>query len=86
MDTDSWTETGSWMARVFSIALLIALIAGTSACGRKGPLEPHPAQPRTKATSDADSNAQRLVPGNDRKRTSAPIHVPDRPFILDPLL
>lgn len=74
------------MTKVFTIALLIALTAGLTACGRKGPLEPHPAQPGTKAAANADGQTQRLVLDNERKTASKPVLVPDRPFILDPLL
>ena len=74
------------MAKVFTIAILIAVTAGLTACGRKGPLEPHPAQPRTKAAADPDAKTQRLVLGNNRKTATTPIQVPDRPFILDALL
>ncbi|MDP4595193.1 MAG: lipoprotein [Beijerinckiaceae bacterium] len=69
------------------LVLASALCLALGACGRKGPLEPHPADPnRSKAKTGEGSGSQKLSPGNSRKTLSSPIIPPDRPFVMDALL
>ncbi len=76
---------------ILTIAVLsVALTLG--ACGRRGPLEPHPDAPPTqkaqqKAEDEADrQQAVRPALGGSRRTLSSPIQAPQKPFILDPLL
>ena len=75
----------------FRLALigLLAASLGLAACGRKGPLDPPPS---AAATPDKDEAADRPSirspfekPGDNAPR-AAGNQVPDKPFILDPLL
>lgn len=60
-----------------------------AACGRRGALEPppDPNAPKQQVQSDADDNAvvASPIPGGAKKRPKG-ITVPNRPFLLDPLL
>ena len=74
-----------------SVCVVIAasvLALGFSGCGRKGPLEPHPADVQSRKANDAGvaPTAPRRfsLGGRDKRRT--PVSAPDRPFILDALL
>ena len=60
------------MQKPLHIALALLVIAGLglSACGRKGPLEAPPSQPRADGAPPAETASGK----------------PDRPFILDGLL
>ena len=71
-----------------AFAVMSALALGLGACGRKGPLEPHPdAPPAPKAAEPAEAqSATRPSLGGSRRTLSSPIAPPAKPFILDPLL
>lgn len=76
-----------------ALLMLAALAIGLAACGRKGPLEPHPdAPPEQRARPQADAGAQgsqqssRPALGGSRRTLSTPIKPPDKPFVLDALL
>ncbi|MGE3246009.1 MAG: lipoprotein [Beijerinckiaceae bacterium] len=76
---------GTRRALAFGLTLALAFAAG--GCGRKGPLEPHPAEQRAAAPdANKDRKAQKFSIGSSRKTLSSPITPPDRPFILDSLL
>ncbi|MCB5177695.1 MULTISPECIES: LPS translocon maturation chaperone LptM [Microvirga] len=74
----------------------IALIAGLailslSACGRRGALEPppDPSAPQAQQTAGAAEAGQGTLPspvGTPRSRPNRGFTIPDKPFILDPLL
>ncbi|WP_230532829.1 LPS translocon maturation chaperone LptM [Microvirga roseola] len=71
-------------------AALVAglIVLGLAACGRRGALEPPPdaAAPQQAQT---EGTAQGILPspvGTPRAKASVGYTVPDRPFILDPLL
>lgn len=78
------------------ILLAATLAVGLGACGRRGPLEPHPdAPPEQRARQQVENEAERREgqqPGSrpglagSRRTLSSPIKTPDRPFILDSLL
>jgi predicted small lipoprotein YifL len=75
---------------IFRLALIGALAAslGLAACGRKGPLDPPPSAVSTTGKQEPANTA--LIrspfekPANDTP--GGPAEVPDKPFILDPLL
>ncbi len=76
-------------------AIAIAILSATlalGACGRRGPLEPHPdAPPSQKAQQKAEDENDRQQTtrptlGGSRRTLSSPIPPPQKPFILDPLL
>ena len=80
----------------FGRAMLVAGFLGLAltACGRRGPLEPPPnaknaidlPAEQTGATEDAVPNVTEVSPlGKAPKRNKA-IEIPEKPFILDPLL
>ena len=76
-----------WGPRLIAVSVAVVMFAGLAACGRKGPLEPHPAEKRAKAPAGAsDVGSKKLTIGSRRKTLSSPITVPDRPFVLDRLL
>ncbi|MBF9235700.1 LPS translocon maturation chaperone LptM [Microvirga alba] len=74
----------------------VALIAGLvilslSACGRRGALEPppDPSAPQTQQTVSEDETDESTLPspvGTPRKKINRSYKIPDKPFILDPLL
>jgi len=79
-------------ARAVLVAGLLALALG--ACGRRGPLEPPPnaknaidlPDQQTGAVENAVPNVTDASPlGRPPKRNKA-IEVPEKPFLLDPLL
>ena len=78
---------------LFCRAVLIAglLAPGLSACGRRGALEPPPdpstAQARQETASEGSGQATLPSPvGTPRSKPSRGYTIPDKPFILDPLL
>ncbi len=72
---------------MFAIGAILVLAASLSGCGRKGPLEPHPDEPKTGASSTVSTGGTRGIKlGGGKRTTSSPIKAPDRPFILDALL
>jgi predicted small lipoprotein YifL len=75
-------------AALFACIVTAALALG--ACGRRGPLEPHPdapAEQRAKPAAAEDSAASpRPVLAGSRRTLSSPIQPPKQPFILDSLL
>ena len=73
----------------------VALIAGLailslSACGRRGALEPppDPSAPQAQAAAQAPEGQGTLPSpvGTPRSRPDRGFTIPDKPFILDPLL
>ena len=78
--------SGSRRAAALAIAAMLAL--AVSACGRKGPLEPHPDDPAAVKSSDSNvpQSPGKFKLGTSKKTLSSPITPPDRPFILDSLL
>ncbi|WP_134495015.1 LPS translocon maturation chaperone LptM [Microvirga pakistanensis] len=74
----------------FTRAALVAglIVLGLSACGRRGALEPPPsgsaaAQPEQNATDQATLPSPVGTPRSNPRRGYT---IPDKPFILDPLL
>ena len=75
----------------FALLLVAAACLALGACGRRGPLEPHPDAPpeqRAKPAADGDSAGQppRAAIGGSRRTLSSPIPPPRREFILDKIL
>ena len=76
----------------FSRSILIAgaLVLGLSACGRRGALEPPPSAPAPRAQApEASAAANSTLPspvGTPRATARQGYTIPDKPFILDPLL
>ncbi len=75
----------------FRLALIGALAAslGLAACGRKGPLDPPPSAVSTTGKQEPGNTALMRSPfekPGDNAPASAGNQVPDKPFILDPLL
>ena len=76
----------------FPRAVLVAglLVLGLTACGRRGALEPPPdasAQAAETQTQVPASDATLPSPvGTPRSRPSQGYTIPNKPFILDPLL
>jgi predicted small lipoprotein YifL len=70
----------------------VALIAGLailslSACGRRGALEPPPDPAAQAATTTTEGQATLPSPvGTPRSQSNRGYTVPNKPFILDPLL
>ena len=70
----------------------IALIAGLailslSACGRRGAREPPPDRAALAATPQVEGQATLPSPvGTPRSKPNRGYTIPDKPFILDPLL
>jgi predicted small lipoprotein YifL len=70
----------------------VALIAGLailslSACGRRGALEPPPDPAAQAATTTMEGQATLPSPvGTPRSQSNRGYTVPNKPFILDPLL
>jgi predicted small lipoprotein YifL len=70
----------------------VALIAGLailslSACGRRGALEPPPDPTATAETTTIEGQGTLPSPvGTPRSRPNRGYTIPDKPFILDPLL
>ena len=74
-----------------ALLLTVAACLALGACGRRGPLEPHPDAPpeqRAKPAADGDAAAQTPRPsiGGSRRTLSSPIPPPRRDFILDKIL
>jgi predicted small lipoprotein YifL len=70
----------------------VALIAGLailslSACGRRGALEPPPDPSAQAATAQPEGQATLPSPvGTPRSKPNRGYTIPNKPFILDPLL
>ena len=84
--------SGGPTRRFLVIGAVLALGAGTSACGRRGPLEPPPgsAQAR-KAAEQAEAKSDNPLGGagggtGQSRRRPPPLERPKRDFVLDPLL
>jgi predicted small lipoprotein YifL len=74
------------------IALVAGLLVlGLSACGRRGGLEPppDPSAPQAQTQQD-DANSEATLPSPvgtpSRSRSNRGYTIPNKPFILDPLL
>ncbi|MEZ0172210.1 lipoprotein [Microvirga sp. TS319] len=75
------------LSRTALVAGLIVL--GLSACGRRGALEPPPNGSATAQPQQQDAEGQATLPspvGTPRSKPSRAYTVPNKPFILDPLL
>lgn len=73
------------LARVALVAG--ALVLSLSACGRRGALEPPPSAAAAQAQPEAVEQATLPSPvGTPRSKPSRGYTVPNKPFILDPLL
>ncbi|MEN5084080.1 lipoprotein [Bosea sp. TWI1241] len=80
----------------FGRALLMAGLLGLalSACGRRGPLEPPPdsktaidlPDKQTGATENVAPDPTSATPLGRPAKRNRPIEIPDKPFLLDPLL
>jgi len=70
-----------------ALAMTVVVTVAFTGCGRKGPLEPHPADPRRSSAPEMPASAGpgSLQPGPARQ-AAPPVIAPDRPFILDVLL
>lgn len=84
------SDTPFCTRRLVLFGAVLALSAGTSACGRRGPLEPPPGSAQAKraaeqaeAKSENPAAAVGVRPGN---RRPPPLERPKRDFVLDPLL
>lgn len=67
------------------------LVLSLSACGRRGALEPppDPSAPKTQQGSTDQAEGQATLPspvGTPRSKAKRGYTIPDKPFILDPLL
>jgi predicted small lipoprotein YifL len=76
---------------LFCRAVLIAglLAPGLSACGRRGALEPPPDPSVAQQETVSEGSGQATLPspvGTPRSKPSRGYTIPDKPFILDPLL
>ena len=74
-----------------SRAVLIAgvVVLGLSACGRRGALEPPPSASAQAAATQQATAGESTLPSPVGTPRSAPRRgytIPDKPFILDPLL
>jgi predicted small lipoprotein YifL len=77
-------------------AIVLAGLIGLSltACGRKGPLEPPPMASNAVDLPDRDTGAEELTPPNPSDasplgkppRTNRNFTIPEKSFVLDPLL
>lgn len=75
------------LSRAALVAGLIVL--GLSACGRRGALEPPPdgsAAPQVQQQSGTDQPTLPSPVGTPRSKTNRNYTIPNKPFILDPLL
>ena len=74
----------------FSRAALVAglIVLGLSACGRRGALEPPPdgSAPQAQQQSTADQATLPSPVGTPRSTPRRGYTIPNKPFILDPLL
>ena len=80
----------------FGRAIVLAGLLGLSlsACGRKGPLEPPPLASNAIDLPDSDTGAQELVapspsdasPIGKPKKVDRNFTIPNKSFVLDPLL
>lgn len=75
----------------FTRAALVAglIVLGLSACGRRGALQPPPdasAAPQAQPQGAADQPTLPSPVGTPRSQPAQGYTVPNRPFILDPLL
>jgi predicted small lipoprotein YifL len=74
----SWLSEGCFVSRIdrpvlrvaATVALMLALAAGLSACGRKGPLDPPPGASANSPAQDLeyDSQGRPLAPKGEKKR------------------
>ncbi len=74
---------------VFTRTALVAglLVLGLSACGRRGALEPPPDGSAPKAEQQETGQGALPSPvGTPRSKANRAYTIPDKPFILDPLL
>jgi len=77
-------------------AMVLAGFLGLAltACGRRGPLEPPPnaknaidlPDQQTGAVEDAVPNVTEASPLGKAPKRNKPIEIPEKPFLLDPLL
>jgi predicted small lipoprotein YifL len=77
----------SLFCRAVLIGGLLAL--GLSACGRRGALEPPPNPSAAQQETASEGSGQATLPspvGTPRSKPSRGYVIPDKPFILDPLL
>ena len=77
------------LRRAVLIASLLAL--GLSACGRRGALEPppDPSAPQAQQGTASEGSGQGTLPspvGTPRSKPDQGYTIPNKPFILDPLL
>ncbi|MXQ14753.1 LPS translocon maturation chaperone LptM [Microvirga makkahensis] len=74
----------------YSRAALVAglIVLGLSACGRRGALEPPPGSAAAQAQQQeaADQPTLPSPVGTPRSRDTRGYTIPNKPFILDPLL
>jgi len=75
----------------FSRAALVAslIVLGLSACGRRGALEPPPSASATAQAQQQNAEDQATLPspvGTPRSKPNRAYTIPNKPFILDPLL
>ena len=75
----------------FSRAVLVAgaLLLGLSACGRRGALEPPPDPSAPQAQPAGEGSGQPTLPspvGTPRSKPNRAYTIPNKPFILDPIL
>ncbi len=78
---------------IFCRSVMVAglLVLGLSACGRRGALEPppDPSAPQAQQGTASEGSGQGTLPspvGTPRSKPSRGYTIPDKPFILDPLL
>ena len=75
------------LRRAVMILVACVICAAVAGCGRKGPLEAHPADPnKPRAKTGSAPGSEKFTLGSRRKSLSTAIKAPDRPFILDVLL
>lgn len=78
--------------KLLMLSAIALVTVALGACGRRGPLEPHPdapaeqrARPQASDQQGASTTTRTAVTGS-RRTLSAPIPPPKQPFILDALL
>lgn len=75
------------LGRTILVAGLLGL--ALTACGRRGPLEPPPNAKNAIELPDEDTGAVPVTdasPLGKPKKTNRAIAIPEKPFVLDPLL
>lgn len=84
------SDTSSCTRRLVLFSTVLALAAGTAACGRRGPLEPPPGSAQAKRAAEQaeakSENPAASVGGRAGNRRPPPLERPKRDFVLDPLL